>query len=206
MRADAVVFAVGGIVFGLIVGWVVGEQQARHRAESVAAVTAAAPVSSAPADQPAVLDDDQVKTLTTIAEQDATNVNARVQLGNLYFDAERFPEAIRWYEAAVELDPKNVDVSTDLGVSYYYNQDPDRALEQFDRSLAINPSHVKTFFNQGIVRAFGKRDLAGATESWERVVDLAPGTPEAVAAQRALDSLGAAHQAQTDGASPSDGQ
>jgi hypothetical protein len=35
-------------------------------------------------------------------------------------------------------------------------------LKQFDHSLSIDPKHVKTLLNVGIVRAFGKQDLAGA--------------------------------------------
>ena len=124
------------------------------------------------------------------------NTTARAQLANLYFDAERSPEAITWYEQAFALDPTSPDVSTDLGVSYYYSNDADKALAQFDKSLALDPKHVKTLLNQGIVRAFGKQDMAGATVSWQKVVDVAPGTPEAAAAQRALESLkSAAHQA-----------
>ncbi len=65
-----------------------------------------------------------------------------MQLANVYFDAERWEEAIRWYERALEIDPSNADASTDLGVSYYYTNRPDQALAQFDRSLAIDPSHT----------------------------------------------------------------
>ena len=39
---------------------------------------------------------------------DAANAAIRVDLGNLYFDAERFDMAISWYEAALKIDPKNV--------------------------------------------------------------------------------------------------
>ena len=59
----------------------------------------------------------------------------RIELGNLYFDAEQYQEAARWYEAALAIDPSNADVSTDLGVSFYYLNQPDRALAQFDKSL-----------------------------------------------------------------------
>ncbi len=69
-------------------------------------------------------------------------------------------------------------MSTDLGVAYYYTNQPDRALAQFDKSLAIDPKHIKTLLNVGIVRAFGKQDLAGAGKAWQQVVDLAPDSPE----------------------------
>jgi tetratricopeptide (TPR) repeat protein len=86
-----------------------------------------------------------------------------------------------------------VDVSTDLGVAYYYTNQPDKALAQFDRSLSIDPKHGKTLLNQGIVKAFGKQDLAGAQAAWEKVIELAPESLEGMAARRALDTLRSAH-------------
>jgi cytochrome c-type biogenesis protein CcmH/NrfG len=196
MRAESFVFAVAGIVFGLFVGWIIGDQQARKSAPAALTVApAAAPSNQAAAQQqPPALDDTKVQALTNVATNDAKNVNARVELGNLYFDSERFTDAIKWYEDALKLDPKNVNLSTDLGISYYYSNQPDRALTQFAHSLSLDPNHVKTLLNQGIVRAFGKRDLEGAMQSWQKVIEVAPpGSPEAATAQRALESLKAAH-------------
>jgi tetratricopeptide (TPR) repeat protein len=192
MKAESILLAIGGIVFGLLVGWIIGDQQARSSGP-VTVTQSPAPVA-AETRQPPALDESQAQALATVARSDDTNVAARVQLGNLYFDAERFSEAATWYQEAFTLDPRNPDVSTDLGVSYYYSNQPDKALEQFDRSLEVAPLHVKTLLNQGIVLAFGKRDLDGATASWQKVVEAAPaGSPEGIAAQRALDSLNAAH-------------
>ncbi len=117
----------------------------------------------------------------------------RLELGNLYFDSERFADAARWYEQAIAIEPRNVSASTDLGISYYYMNQPDRALQQFDRSLAIDPRHSKTLLNVGIVRAFGKDDLEGAAEAWQRVVEYAPDSAEGKRAKQALDSLRSAH-------------
>ena len=80
-------------------------------------------------------------------------------------------------------------MSTDLGVCYYYTNQPDKALEQFDHSLKLDPKHAKTLLNVGIVRAFGKQDLDGATQAWQQVLQIAPDSPEGQAAKRALDSL-----------------
>ena len=131
-----------------------------------------------------------------MAEREPSNAAPRAQLGNLYFDAERYDDAIKWYSDALRLSPNEVEISTDLGVSYYYTNQPDKALEQFDRSLKIDPKHAKTLLNVGIVKAFGKQDLQGAQQAWEQVIKLAPQSPEAQAARRALDSLRAAHPAQ----------
>jgi hypothetical protein len=45
----------------------------------------------------------------------------------------------------------------------------------------------------GIVKAFGKQDLEGASAAWQRVIEVVPDSPEGQAARRALDSLRAAH-------------
>jgi len=128
-----------------------------------------------------------------VAEREPENAAPRVQLGNLYFDAERYDDAIRWYTEALKLTPKDVDVSTDLGVSYYYMNQPDRALAQLEKSLTLDPRHVKTILNVGIVKAFGKQDLEGAEKAWGQVIAIAPDSPEGQAARRALDSLRSAH-------------
>jgi tetratricopeptide (TPR) repeat protein len=105
----------------------------------------------------------------------------------------------------LKLDPKNVDASTDLGVSYYYVNQADRALQQFDYSLKLDPRHTKTLLNQGIVMAFGKQDLNAAAAAWQKVVDIAPNSPEGQAARRALEGVAAAHQQQGGAAAPAPG-
>ena len=136
-------------------------------------------------------------------ENNPEDVESRVALGNLYFDAHRFDQAIPWYEQALAVAPNNVDVSTDLGVSYYYMQQPGRAVAQFERSLDADPMHVKTHLNLGIVKSFGLQDLDGALTAWERVIEIAPDSVEAVAAQDALDRIGSVHGSETNGAAVS---
>ena len=197
MRLDAVVYTVAGMAFGVILGWVIGSQQLGR----TASVPAAAPVqqSAAPASgqaggrQAPPLDQARVDQLTATVNNDPKNTTAVVQLANVYFDAERFTDAVHWYEEAVKINPRDVNASTDLGISYYYTNQPDRALAQFDHSLAIDPKHSKTLLNVGIVRAFGKQDLEGAAKAFQQVLDVAPGSAEARAARQALDGIRSAH-------------
>ena len=205
MSRDSIVFAISGALFGVLVGWIIGSQQVRPAALGAPPATQAqagapAPAASAPAAKP--VDSARVRTLESAASAAPRDAAPRIELGNLYFDAEQYAEAARWYEQAVQLDPKNVNVSTDLGVAYYYTNQPDRALAQFDKSLAIDPSHAKTLLNVGIVRAFGKQDLKGASEAWEKVVQMAPNTEEGRAARQALDAVRSAHPDLTGAAAP----
>jgi tetratricopeptide (TPR) repeat protein len=195
MKSDAVAFGIAGILFGLIAGWVIGSQQATPRAGAAPPPAAAtAPSSGASGTtRAAVLDEAKVTALKSVADKEASNPAPRVELGNLYFDAERYDDAIKWYSEALTLSPKDVNVSTDLGVCYYYSNQPDKALEQFAHSLSIDPRHAKTLLNVGIVKAFGKQDLDGAMQAWQQVIAIAPDSPEGQAAKRALDSLQSAH-------------
>jgi cytochrome c-type biogenesis protein CcmH/NrfG len=203
MRAESIVFAIAGSLFGLIVGWILGSQQTLNSSRAAAPVvqqTAAAPAAGSPASQAIPLDENRAQAMRTAAEQNPTDAKARVELGNMYFDAERYPDAIAWYEDALRINPADPSVSTDLGVAYYYTNQADKAVSQFEQSLKVDPKHTKTLLNLGIVKAFGQQDLTGAAEAWQQVVALAPDSPEGQAAQKALEGLRSAHPAQPPGA------
>ena len=195
MKSESIAFGVAGILFGLIAGWVIGSQQAALKPVQAPA-QAAAQSAETPNGQPAaVLDEAKVTAFKTIAEKEPSNSEARIQLANLYFDAERYQDAIKWYTEALNLTPNDINVSTDLGVCYYYTSQPDKALAQFALSLKLDPKHAKTLLNAGIVKAFGKQDLEGAMDAWQQVIQIAPNSPEGQAAKRALDSMRSAHPA-----------
>jgi cytochrome c-type biogenesis protein CcmH/NrfG len=200
MKLESVAFAIAGVFFGLIAGWIIGSQQASMSLRTAAVPTTQnAPQSPGASSQapgtpaPAILDETQVQSLRNVVDRDPKNAVARAQLGNLYYDAGRFTDAIKWYGESVALNPSDVSVSTDLGVSYYYNNQPDLAIKQLEHSLKIDPKHTKTLLNLGVVRAFGKQDLKGATEVWRQLVEIAPDSPEGRQAKQALDSLSSAH-------------
>jgi len=196
MTKDSVALGVAGVLFGFLTGWIIGAQQGRPgpTAAPVAAAPAAAPggQGTAPAEAPK-LDQAKIDGLRKRAADNPNDASVRAEIGNAYFDGERYPEAITWYEASLGLEPKNVDVSTDLGVSYYYANQADRALAQFERSLQIAPKHTKTMLNIGVVRAFGKQDLTGAASIWQQVVDIAPESAEGKAAKRMIEAVRSAH-------------
>jgi len=155
MHKESVFFGLAGVFFGLLTGWIIGSQQAAAPRVAAPASASSAQAGSAPAPPP--LDESRAAALEAAANRNPADAQTRIQLGNLYFDAARYNEAVQWYEAALKVDPRDVSASTDLGIAYYYMNQPDRALAQFDRSLAIDPKHSKTLLNVGIVRAFSSR-------------------------------------------------
>ncbi|HEX5069608.1 MAG TPA: tetratricopeptide repeat protein [Vicinamibacterales bacterium] len=195
MSRDGVIFGVAGTVFGLLLGWIIGSQQGPVRPAAPATTSAGAGSSTpaVPGEQARPIDLQRAADLEKQARAQPSDVVSRVQLGNLYQDGQRPDLAIPWYEAAYKLNPRDVNVSTDLAVCYYYTEQPDKALAQIDKSLAIDPRHPPTLLNQGIIRAWGKQDLQGALESWQKVVQVAPGSPEAARAKEGIDGLQSAH-------------
>lgn len=193
MNRESLAYAISGVMFGLLVGWILGTQQTGPATPAVMAAAGQPPAQLPNQAAAPVLDVQRASTLERQANTEPNNVDVRVELGNVYFDAERFDIAGSWYEAALKLDPKNVNASTDLGVSYYMTNQADRALTQFEYSLKLEPGHAKTLYNVGIVRAFGKEDLEGATKAWEQLIAVAPTTEEANRARTALQTLRTNH-------------
>lgn len=195
MHKESFVMGIAGVLLGLLAGWIIGSQQGAP-APTLSAPAPAQQAAGAAGQQQAAapaLDENRVAQLKSEAEKDPRNAAPRVQLGNLYFDGERFEEAARWYTDALAINPKDVNVSTDLGIAYYYTNQPDRALQQFEQSLAIDPAHSKTLLNVGVVRAWGKQDLEGAAKAWQRVIEVAPNSEEAARARQGLEGIRAAH-------------
>ena len=188
MKSESLVLAVAGMCFGVIVGWVLANLEINRQAAVQRPVQAAAPANER---QPPQLDEARVQQLMTILKNDPANAGAAVQLATTYFEAQRFDDAIKWYQEGLRLDPKNTDAGAQLGLTYFFTRGTDPALEEFDRSLKIDPNHPLTLLNKGIVLWRGKQDLAGAAELWRKVVKLAPNSEEAKMAQQGLQAISA---------------
>jgi cytochrome c-type biogenesis protein CcmH/NrfG len=116
----------------------------------------------------------QTQPLLQRLQANPKDAAAMIELGNIYFDASQWSEAIGYYSRALEITPQNPDARTDMGIAIYYSGDPDRALKEFDRALKDDPRHAQTLFNVGIVRLNGKNDPKGALQAWEKLLQIDP--------------------------------
>ena len=116
----------------------------------------------------------QILSLEQEVSVNPTNVNAWIQLGNVYFDTNNYPKAIRAYEKSLELSSNNANVLTDLGVMYRRNGQPGKALEAFDKAIAIDPTLEQARFNKGVVLNYDMGDREGAIKAWQEVLKLNP--------------------------------
>jgi len=154
------------------------------------AAPANAPVSSAaaqqatpPGQQPPSADMQAAVAQAAAPLLEAVNQNpgdydSLVKLGNVYYDAQQFQNAIQYYERALAIHPDNPDVRTDMGTAYWYTGNADKAIAAMETSLKYRPGHPQTLFNLGWVRWQGKGDPKGAVEAWEKLLKTNPDYPQ----------------------------
>jgi predicted Zn-dependent protease len=170
-----IVYAIGTMMFGAIAGYIISVQAGRGQATpSIVSQPSTAQTAATP-----VVDEAELRAYREILARDPKNATAAVKAGNILYDAQRYVEAIAFYQQAFALLPTDINVSTDLGTALWYAGRADEALAQYEKSLAINATHAQTLFNVGIVRADGKHDYAGAVSAWETLLKTNPTYPEA---------------------------
>jgi tetratricopeptide (TPR) repeat protein len=180
-----------GLIVGLLLGTVLGFFLANLSSRGLSApAPLIAPVAQAPAD-PALESQARIFAAEQEVLKDPKNTNAWIALGNDYFDAHKPQQAVEAYSKALALNPDNADVLTDQGVMYRELKAFDKAITNWEKAQRINPKHVQSLYNMGVVYAndLGKPDQA--RKAWTKVIELAPGTPQATQAQDGLKQLGA---------------
>lgn len=102
------------------------------------------------------------------------NIKAWIQLGHIYFDTDKYDQAINAYEKALELNPNNANVLTDLGIMYRRSRQPRKALEYFNKAITVDPKHENSRINKGIVLMNDLGDRDGAVQAWEELLKINP--------------------------------
>ena len=171
-----ILYAIAMLLVGGLAGYILANAGGPSRpASTTPAPTAAVPVAAPAASMP------------TFAEA--------VDAGNRFYDAQRYEDAIPYYQKALTFNANDVNVSTDLGTALWYTGRADAALVQYDHSLAVDPSHGQTLFNVGIVQADGKHDYAAAIDAWERLLKANPGYAAADKVRALIDNARSKTQA-----------
>ncbi len=127
--------------------------------------------------------------LRASVQSNPADLNALIELGNLYYDHGRYRDAIEWYGKALDIDPKNADVRTDRGTSYWSLGQADAAIAEFQKALQSDPSHAQTLYNLGVVYLNGKNNASEAKKAWERLLATNPNYPDRAKLQQQIASL-----------------
>ncbi|MBZ5688697.1 MAG: tetratricopeptide repeat protein [Acidobacteriia bacterium] len=137
------------------------------------------PAPTGAAQQPTVeqlrqMADTQAQPLLKELESDPKNSALLYQIGNMYYDAQQYPEAVKYYENSLKIDPKATDVRTDMATAYHLMGQSDRAIQEYDAVLKIDGKHANALFNEGMVKWQDKTDSKGAIASWKRLLEVHP--------------------------------
>ena len=130
-----------------------------------------------------------IADLERAAALDPKSARAWIDLGNAYFDARQPQRSVDAYAKALAIEPKNPDVLTDQGVMYRELHQVDRAVENFEKASKLDPGHVQSVFNLGVVWAMDMKRSDKAIEAWNRVIQMAPGSPQAAQARELIARL-----------------
>ena len=178
---QAYVLSVICLLVGVAVGYLVrGSAPSNNTPTQVRASSAESlPASMAGGQQPSVgelrqMADAQAQPLLKQLESDPRNSTLLYQMGNLYYDAQQYPEAVKYYENSLQIDPKATDVRTDMATAYHLMGQSDRAIQEYDAVLKIDGKHANALFNEGMVKWQDKMDLNGAIALWKRLLEVHP--------------------------------
>lgn len=122
--------------------------------------------------------DTQARPLLAQLKAEPNNAQLLYKIGNLYYDAQQYPEAVNYYESSLKIDPKATDVRTDLGTAYHLVGQPDKAIQEFEDVLKIDNKYANALFNEGMVKWQDKMDINGAVSSWKRLLATNPDYPQ----------------------------
>jgi cytochrome c-type biogenesis protein CcmH/NrfG len=188
------VFAVAGMIFGFVLGYMAANlgEHAEARPAARFSPPASLPAAPASARTPAAPPDpDELRALEGLAGRDKSNVQARVQLGNLFMDHAQYDQAARWYREALALDPENLDVRVDLGACLVTAGRPAEGLPEFERALKKDPTHKKALFNKGVALMQSGRPREAVTV-WEDLLKRYPSDPQLEGLKGQIDRIKAA--------------
>ena len=176
MRRDTLVFTVAGIVFGLVVGYMAASWDVVPRPAAIGGRRRAAATAAAPATKS--LNPDEVAALESLAARQPGDASVRVELGNLYMDAERWDEAIRWYREALAVNPALVETSDGpRGVPGQLRPAGGGPRGVRAACSRADPGHRNALYNKGIALLQMGR-AAEAAAAWEELLKRHPADPQ----------------------------
>jgi tetratricopeptide (TPR) repeat protein len=71
------------------------------------------------------------------------------ELGNSYYEAGQWDQAVIAYKRAIDLDPNYQPAYANLGVTYYQQQQFDLATSQYKKALELDPDDSEVAYNLG---------------------------------------------------------
>jgi cytochrome c-type biogenesis protein CcmF len=131
----------------------------------------ASPAASAAA----AVDQAQVTALMKKITADPKDVKSLRELGNTYYTASDFKNALRFYSQVVALTPKDDDAWVAVGAAAFNEGDTEQAKTAWLKAIEVNPKNAEAHYDLGFAYLAQKTpDNDKAKAEWETVVSLDP--------------------------------
>jgi Flp pilus assembly protein TadD len=156
MKRETIIFTACGFLLGITLGsFVIGPKIANSKlagapvvAEPAPVETPAAPATATGNPMGAVMQ--QLAALKDAVAKNPKDADALAQLGDMYMQAAKFPQAAEYLERALAVRD-DAAVRMDLGICYKQSNQPEKALTEFKRSAAMAPDQWQPLFNEAII-------------------------------------------------------
>jgi tetratricopeptide (TPR) repeat protein len=119
----------------------------------------------------------EIENYKEILRKDPNNLQALINIGNLYYDTRQDLLAIEHYQRSLSIDPRNVNVRTDMAVCFRRTGNPDKAIEELKKGISIDPRHPQSRYNLGVILIHDKNDIEGGIQAWEGLLENVPDYP-----------------------------
>ena len=117
---------------------------------------------------------EKIEDLKETVREDPKNLAAWLKLGDIYFDYNRYREAIEAYSHYLSIKPEDSDIRTKMGMMLRGLEDFDGAIEAFRKAAQMNPRHAESRFQLGVLFLQEKKDVKGAITTWENYLQVSP--------------------------------
>jgi len=201
MKRD-LVFFVSGLAFGVAAGYFV------FRTVSPSRLTPGAPGAPAAAKSTAMpgssigleaegktrpLDEKEIQTLEAQARENGGDAAVRTKIGTLYMEAGRYEDALRWLKESIRIDPEDLHARNHLAITYLSLTQVEPAVAAFEENLRKDPAHPASLLGLGRIKLYVQKDIQGGLALWEKLMEVAPDSVEAMAVRDELEALKSAH-------------
>ena len=130
--------------------------------------------------------DTQAEPLIAQLKDRPNDAELLYKIGNMYYDAQVYPEAVKYYEGSLKVNPNATDVRTDMATAYHFMGQSDRAIQEYDAVLKVDGKHANALFNEGMVKWQDKMDMKGAIAAWKQLLATNPNYPKKEAVQNLI--------------------
>ena len=106
-------------------------------------------------------------------DTEAEDLAVRINLANIYFQNDRFDEAVPAYQAVMELEPDNITAISQLALIYQERGDSEKSIEMYEKVLKTKSDNPNLWFNLGILY-FQMDEFDKAKASFDKVLEINP--------------------------------